>query len=122
MPVGSVRGMQLFHGKSAGRPLDDTAIVGDIKAEILKDPDLKAFAIDVNSDRGNVTLSGRVPNRAAEERLIEYAEDTKGVKSVKTNFETAGYGGTGTAGTSQTTAAPVPGDSGTKETTRDATK
>ena len=79
-------GCSHFTGKTAAQSLDDTVITGDIKAKILKDPDLKTFAIDVSSYQGNVTLSGQVPNTAAEQRVIQYAQDTNGVKSVRTNL------------------------------------
>jgi hyperosmotically inducible periplasmic protein len=81
-------------GKSAGQSLDDSVIKGEINAKILKDAELKTWAIDVASYRGDVTLSGQVPNRAAQQRLIQYAQETKGVKQVRTNLQVAGTSGT----------------------------
>ncbi len=109
-------GCSHFTGKTAGQSLDDTVITGDIKAALIKDPELKTFAIDVSSYQGNVTLSGLVPNKAAEQRLVQYAKDTKGVKSVKTNLQMAGVA-PGKAGSTtdvgRTMAAPGPAE--TKE-------
>ncbi len=82
-------GCSHFTGKTAGESLNDTVIVSDIKSQIVRDPEMKTFAIDVNSYQGNVTLSGLAPDKAAEERLIEYARSTKGVKSVRTNMQLA---------------------------------
>ncbi|MGD0232713.1 MAG: BON domain-containing protein [Syntrophorhabdales bacterium] len=112
-------GCSHFKAKTAGQPLDDTVITSNIKAKILKDPDLKTFAIDVSSYQGNVALGGRVPNRAAEQRLMQYAQDTKGVRSVRANLQIASYSGetlTSTA-TSRPMAAPGPGSSGTGKST-----
>jgi predicted small secreted protein len=108
-----------FTGKTAGQSFDDTIITGDIKTKIMKDPELKTFAVDVSSYQGNVTLSGMVPNRAAEQRLILYAQDTKGVKSIRTNLRMAGAAPGATAGGTpsggSTMAAPVTPAPGTAE-------
>jgi hypothetical protein len=76
-------------GERAGETFDDSVITGTIKGKILKDSELKTLAISVNTFQGNVTLSGQVPNLAAEERAIRYAYETKGVKSVSTNLKLA---------------------------------
>ncbi|OPY59294.1 MAG: periplasmic protein [Syntrophorhabdaceae bacterium PtaU1.Bin034] len=94
-------GCSYLTGKTTGQSLDDTVITGDIKGKILKDRELKTFAIDVNSYKGDVTVSGQVPNKAAEQRLIDYVRNTKGVKSVKTNLEIAGTEKTTTAAPTQ---------------------
>jgi hyperosmotically inducible protein len=96
-------------GETAGQGLDDSVITSDIKAKIVKDSELKTFGIGVSTYQGNVTLSGQVPNSAAEQRLIQYAQDTKGVKSVKTNLRMVGptQGRTGTMPpTGETMSAP----------------
>jgi hyperosmotically inducible protein len=82
----AVAGCTHISGKTAGQSVDDTVITAEINAKILKDPDLKTWAIDVDSYRGNVTLSGMVPDWAAAQRVVLYARSTRGVKSVKTNF------------------------------------
>ncbi len=80
-------------GKSAGQSVDDQVIKAEINGKILKDSELKTFAIDVASYKGAVTLSGQVPSKAAEQRLIQYAQDVKGVTSVRTNLQVAGTAG-----------------------------
>ncbi|MEN6464281.1 MAG: BON domain-containing protein [Syntrophaceae bacterium] len=74
-------------GRTAGQNVDDTVIKSEINGKILADPNLKFFQIDVASFNGNVTLSGQVPNRDAETKLLNIARNTKGVKSVKSNLQ-----------------------------------
>ncbi len=58
-----VAGCSHMSGETAGQNLDDSVITSDIKAKIVKDPDLKTLAINVATYQGNVTLSGQVPDR-----------------------------------------------------------
>jgi len=83
----SVLGCASLTGRTAGEIVDDSAITTAINAKIVKDPDLQYLKIDVDSKAGNVTLSGFVPNKAAEDRLIQYAKEAKGVKSVTSNLK-----------------------------------
>jgi len=78
---------QTFTGRTAGENVDDTVIKSEINGKILADPNLKFFQIDVASFNGNVTLSGAVPNREAETKLLDIARKTNGVKSVKSNLQ-----------------------------------
>lgn len=79
-------GCQHFTGKTAGQTVDDTAISADIKGKILKTPGLKTMAIDVDTFQGNVTLSGAVASKEAEQEAIRLAQTTNGVKSVRNNL------------------------------------
>ncbi len=90
MVLGTFAGCSHITGKTAGQSLDDTVITGDIKGKILKDAELKTWALEVNVYQGNVTLSGMVPNKAAEDRLVRMVEETKGVRSVRTNLQLGG--------------------------------
>jgi len=83
----SVLGCASLTGRTAGEIVDDSTITTAINAKIVKDPDLQYLKIDVDSKAGNVTLSGFVSNKAAEDRLIQYARETKGVKSVTSNLK-----------------------------------
>jgi len=78
---------QSMTGRTAGQTVDDSVIKSEINGKILADPDLKFFQIDVASFNGNVTLSGQVPNREAETKLLNIARNTEGVKSVKSNLQ-----------------------------------
>jgi hypothetical protein len=79
-----------YSSESVGQYVDDSVITSDIKAKILTDSELKSLSISVSTNQGNVTLSGQVPNSAAEDRLIQMTKDVKGVKSVNSNLRLAG--------------------------------
>lgn len=74
-------------GRTAGEIIDDSSITTAINAEIVKDPELRYLKINVDSTRGNVVLSGFVPNKRAEKRLIELSKGIRGVRSVKSNLK-----------------------------------
>ncbi len=73
-------------GRTAGEILDDSTITSAINVEIIKSPDLKYLKINVDSFRGHVTLTGVVPSKNAEQKLIEISKGVRGVKSVKSNL------------------------------------
>lgn len=73
-------------GRTAGEIVDDSSITTAINIKIIEAPELKYLKINVDTFRGNVTLTGTVPNRRAEQRLIELSKVVKGVKSVKSNL------------------------------------
>jgi osmotically-inducible protein OsmY len=60
----------------------DDRIATDVKASFAANPDFGALQIDVESDRGKVTLRGRAPDAAARDRAAEIARSVNGVKSV----------------------------------------
>jgi osmotically-inducible protein OsmY len=68
--------------EAAGGRTSDTAITASIKASLLKDPDLSAIKIDVDTRDGVVALNGVAPDEAARERAGRIAEATKGVREV----------------------------------------
>lgn len=73
--------------KTTGEIYDDSKITTEINAKIIKDPQLHYLQINVDTNKGNVTLKGSVPNSDAEARLIKYAQETKGVKSVTSELK-----------------------------------
>jgi len=72
--------------ESAGEYLDDTVITTRVKAAIIKDEELKASEINVETFKGVVQLSGFVSDRSDIARATEVAEDIKGVVSVKNDI------------------------------------
>ena len=70
-----------------GRAMSDTAITASIKTDLIKDPDLSALKIDVDTKDGVVTLQGLADNEAAKQRAEKMASAVKGVKEVR-NFLT----------------------------------
>ena len=65
--------------------MGDTAITASIKTDLLKDPDLSVFKIDVDTKQGVVTLNGLADNEEARQRAEKIAEGIKGVREVR-NF------------------------------------
>ncbi|HVN97325.1 MAG TPA: BON domain-containing protein [Syntrophorhabdaceae bacterium] len=73
-------------GRTAGEIVDDTTIANTIRAKIVEDKELSILKVSTDVFNGNVTLTGAVPSRDAEDRLIALARGVKGVKSVTSNL------------------------------------
>jgi len=69
-------------GETAGEYVDDTAISTKIKASLIKDQELKAFDIHVDTDHGIVHLSGTVDTSIQKADAIRIAKNTANVKDV----------------------------------------
>lgn len=78
-------------GRTAGEIVDDASITTTINAHIVREPSLNYLKINVDSFRGNVTLTGVVPDWAAEKRIIDISTEVNGVKSVKSNLRVEPY-------------------------------
>lgn len=72
--------------KSAGEYIDDAAITTKVKAAFLKDTEVKATEIKVQTFKGTVQLSGFASSSAAIERAARLAADVPGVKSVRNDI------------------------------------
>jgi osmotically-inducible protein OsmY len=68
--------------RSTGEVIDDTAITTKVKTNLLGDPQVSAFAISVDTDRGVVNLTGIVNSEGERQRAIQIAQDVGGVKRV----------------------------------------
>ena len=55
----------------------------EIKSKLAADSTVQARDINVDSDRGIVTLSGTVESQAAKDRAIQITRETKGVVNVR---------------------------------------
>lgn len=62
--------------------IDDMAITTAISAELLKDPEIKLFRVNVDTKNGAVVLKGNVPTDAVRERAAAIAKTFSGVQSV----------------------------------------
>lgn len=71
---------------STGEYIDDTVITTKVKAAFIKDEDLKAHEINVETFKGVVQLSGFVKEASDIKKAEDMAEDIKGVKSVKNDL------------------------------------
>jgi osmotically-inducible protein OsmY len=76
-------------GESAGDYMDDTAISTKIKASLIKDQELKAFDIHVDTDHGVVHLSGNVDTSVQKADAVRIAKTTNGVKDVVNDIAVA---------------------------------
>jgi hyperosmotically inducible periplasmic protein len=73
-------------GDARGATPGDMAITASIKAGLLKDPDLSALGIDVDTREGVVTMKGAAGDEAARTRATRIAESVKGVKEVRNHL------------------------------------
>ena len=79
----------VFAGESAGDYMDDTAISTKIKASLIKDQELKAFDIHVDTDHGVVHLSGNVDTSVQKADAVRIAKTTNGVRDVVNDIAVA---------------------------------
>jgi len=70
-----------------GKRIDDGVLTTKVAAKIAADTDLNSFNIDVDSNEGVVTLSGRVATQAAKDEAGQIARNTEGVVSVENRLE-----------------------------------
>ena len=57
-------------------------ITASVAAGLIKDPDLSALKIDIDTKKGVVSLYGPAPSEAARMRATDIAKAVKGVSSV----------------------------------------
>ena len=60
----------------------EATTTAEIKAALVKDPELSALQINVDTKGGTVTLNGTAPSDTAKARAEEIAKGVKGVASV----------------------------------------
>ena len=61
---------------------DDAVITASVAAGLIKDPDLSAIKIDIDTKQGVVSLYGPAPSEAARMRATDIAKAVKGVSGV----------------------------------------
>lgn len=66
----------------AERAVSDSWITTKVKSEILANSVSKAFKVSVKTKRGEVFLTGKLPNQEAIDLVKMISEKVKGVKSV----------------------------------------
>lgn len=72
--------------ESAGEYIDDAAITAKIKAAFVRDKDVKATEVKVDTFKGKVQLSGFADSRSQIERAAQVASKVPGVKSVQNDI------------------------------------
>jgi len=74
-------------GSSAKNAIADTVITTKIKADLVKDPGMKAMDVHVQTVKGVVMLSGFVPSQVQAARAEELARTTDGVTDVQSTLQ-----------------------------------
>ncbi|MEO8058196.1 MAG: BON domain-containing protein [Burkholderiales bacterium] len=69
-------------GNEVADKVSDAVITTSVKAELVKDPDLSALKINVDTAGGRVVLQGSAPSPAARDQAVRLAQGVKGVVSV----------------------------------------
>lgn len=72
--------------RTVGAAIDDAKIVTAVNAELVKDTELSAFKIDVDSKNGMVSLNGSAPNQTSKDRAESLVKGTPNVVSVNNNL------------------------------------
>ena len=74
-------------GKTVGETIDDATITTRVKTALLNDPNVGGLAIDVDTFKNVVTLSGRVRSAKEEQIAVEVARRVSGVADVKSTLQ-----------------------------------
>ncbi|MEK6777762.1 MAG: BON domain-containing protein [bacterium] len=69
--------------KTISESMNDSMITASIKTRLLQDPYVRALSIDVDTNLGEVTLSGYVRSQEEIDRAITLARGVNGVKDLK---------------------------------------
>jgi hyperosmotically inducible protein len=69
-----------------GDAISDTTITTKVKAKLAADSIASAYNINVETNQGVVTLSGKAPNQEAVDRTIKIVKDTDDVREIKNNL------------------------------------
>lgn len=72
--------------RSTGQVIDDTAIHTKVKAALVNDPVVSGSAINVDVERGVVSLSGAVNGDVEKTKAEDIARGVTGVRSVDNNL------------------------------------
>lgn len=73
--------------KSAGEFVDDSVITTQIKTALIRDENIRAGEINVETYKGEVQLTGFVSSAEAANRAVELARGVKGVTAVRNDMQ-----------------------------------
>jgi osmotically-inducible protein OsmY len=73
--------------QGAGEYIDDAWITSKVKGAFVKDPELNAAEINVDTYEGEVQFSGFVADADDVGKAADVAGDIKGMKSVRNNIQ-----------------------------------
>jgi len=71
----------------ASEAVADSVITTKVKAELIREPDLKSLDVHVETSNGTVMLSGFVPSQAEADKAVQVARNVKGVTKVENGLQ-----------------------------------
>lgn len=80
-------GCQSTTGKTAGQTLDDASITAAVNSKLVSDRLSNFTRIDVDTERGIVTLNGVVKSAEQKMRVADLAKEVHGVRTVNNNIQ-----------------------------------
>ncbi len=83
----SIFGCQSTTGKTAGQTIDDATITASVQSKLSSDRLSNFSRIDVDTERGVVTLNGVVKSADQKIRVADLAREVKGVRTVNNNLQ-----------------------------------
>lgn len=72
--------------ESTGEYLDDTVLTAKVKSALLNDPAVSGLAVNVESFKGTVQLSGFVKSADEREKAVQVARKVGGVKQIRNDI------------------------------------
>ena len=72
--------------ESTGEYIDDTLVTSRVKSVLLNDPDVSGLAVNVETFKGTVQLSGFVKTVAERNRAVQLVRGVAGVRQVKNDI------------------------------------
>lgn len=73
--------------QSTGQYIDDSAITAKVKSKLLSDDEVSGLAVEVETYKGVVQLSGFVDSNDEKRRAENLAEDVPGVRNVQNDLQ-----------------------------------
>lgn len=80
-------GCMALTGKTAGRTIDDATTTATVKTNLAAEGASTLTKVDVDTNKGVVSLNGVVDNPAMKERAAQIARQTAGVNNVVNNLQ-----------------------------------
>lgn len=71
---------------STGEYLDDSVITSKVKAKLLEDKEVSGLAVNVETFKGVVQLSGFAETEAERQKAVQLARSVGGVKDIKNDI------------------------------------
>lgn len=72
--------------RSTGQTVDDASITAKVKSQLLADPDVSGLQVNVQTNKGQVQLSGYVNSPEERSKAEQIAKQVAGVKNVNNDL------------------------------------